>query len=143
MAQAKIGDTVRVHYTGTLEDGQQFDSSSGRDPLEFTIGRGAVIPGFENAVIGMAPGESRSVTIPSQEAYGDHRPEAVQEIERAQIPPGLEVEPGMRLEASDKEGHPLLVTVVEVSDSAVTLDANHPLAGEDLTFEIELVEIAA
>ncbi len=143
MSQAKIGDTVRVHYTGTLGDGQQFDSSSGRDPLEFIIGRGAVIPGFENAVVGMAPGESRSVTIPSEEAYGSHRPEAVQEIDRTQIPPGLEVEPGMQLEASDREGQPLLVTVVEVSDAKVTLDANHPLAGEDLTFEIELVEIAA
>ena len=102
-----------------------------------------MIPGFENAVVGMAPGKSRSVTIPSEEAYGSHRPEAVQEIDRTQIPPGLEVEPGMRLEASDREGQPLLVTVVEVSDAKVTLDANHPLAGEDLTFEIELVEIAA
>ena len=141
MTQAKTGDTVKVHYTGTLDDGEEFDSSQGRAPLEFIIGSGSVIPGFESAVVGMSPGETRTVIVGADEAYGAHHPEAVREIGRDRIPSDVDVELGMRLEAQDTDGNRLVLTVVDVNDDTVTLDANHPLAGEDLTFEIELVEI--
>ena len=139
---AQAGDTVKVHYTGKLEDGTVFDSSQGREPLEFTIGSGALIEGFEQAVVGMAPGEAKTVQIPSVEAYGPHHEEMVQEIEREVIPSEIEIDIGIRLQASQGEGPPLILTVVEMSESTITVDANHPLAGEDLTFEIDLVEIA-
>ena len=143
MAQAaQAGDTVKVHYTGKLQDGTVFDSSEGRDPLEFTIGSGSLIEGFEQAVVGMTPGEAKMVQIPSAEAYGPHHDEMVQEIERAVIPGEIDLDIGVRLQASQGEGPPLLLTVVEMSESTITVDANHPLAGEDLTFEIDLVEIA-
>lgn len=140
MAEAKAGDTVRVHYTGTLGDGSEFDTSRGREPLEFTVGEGQVIPGFDEAVTGMQPGEEKRVTIPADEAYGQRRPEMVGTIRREQFPPGIHPAVGQQLQMS-QQGHTFVVTVTGVSDDEVTLDANHPLAGEDLTFQLELVEI--
>ena len=141
MSQAKDGDTVKVHYTGSLDDGTVFDSSSGSDPLEFTLGEGSVIPGFEEAVRGMSPGETRTTTIPSAQAYGAHHPEAVFEVSRAQLPPGVEPEAGMQLGLTDPTGQMIPAVITAVTDTTVTIDANHPLAGEDLTFQIQLVEI--
>lgn len=141
MSEAQSGNTVKVHYRGTLNSGAEFDSSAGRDPLEFTIGSGQVIPGFEQALIGMAEGETKTVTIASDDAYGPHRPELVQDVERSSIPPSISLEMGAILTATDQNGQNLRLTVVDVSDETVKLDANHPLAGEDLTFELELMEI--
>ena len=140
MAQAQSGDTVRIHYTGTLADGSVFDSSRGRAPLEFTLGSGQVIAGFDDAVTGMAVGEAQTVTIPAAQAYGPRRPELVRELPRAQFPAQIEPAVGQQLQVSGGT-HPMVVTVRAVSDRAVLLDANHPLAGEDLTFALELVEI--
>ena len=140
MQQAKPGDTVRVHYTGTLDDGTEFDSSQGRDPLEFTLGAGQVVPGFDAAVTGMQPGETKTVTIPAAEAYGDPRPELLLSVPRTQIPPNVEPRVGQRLQVGrGAQAFPVLVH--EVTDEHVVLDGNHPLAGQDLTFELELVEI--
>lgn len=141
MTAVKSGDTVRVHYTGTLEDGAQFDSSVGREPLQFTVGQGQVIGGFEQAAMGLQPGESRTVTVPAEDAYGAHRPDLVQEIERVSLPQDIDFQEGLQLQAQGPNSQPLLLTVTSVSDQSVTLDANHPLAGKDLTFDIELVEI--
>ena len=138
--QAKTGDTVRIHYTGTLNDGSVFDSSEGRDPLEFTLGEGQVIPGFEEAVAGMAVGEEKTVTIPADEAYGRTRQELVLTVPRAQLPAGMEPRVGQQLQLM-QGSEAFVVTVREVRDDAVVLDANHPLAGQDLTFELSLVEI--
>jgi peptidylprolyl isomerase len=141
MAQAENGDTVRVHYTGTFDDGEIFDSSSGREPLEFTMGSGQLIPGFDRAVDGMSPGESKTVKIPAEEAYGPHREEMMLEVDRAQVPPDLDPKVGERLEIKQQDGRSVPVTVTEVTDTQVVLDGNHPLAGKSLNFEIELVEI--
>ncbi len=140
---ANLGDTVRVHYTGRLDDGSEFDSSAGREPIEFTLGAGQVIPGFEKAILGMEPGESKTFTIPAEEAYGPHRPELVHRVPRAQIPPHVELYEGARLEARDQAGNRIALTVLEVTDEEVTMDANHPLAGQNLTFEVQLVEVVA
>lgn len=140
MVSAKAGDRVRVHYTGTLADGSVFDSSAGRDPLEFTVGSGQVIPGFDEAVSGMKPGEEQTVTIPAVEAYGARREELVIEVERQRLPDDLEPEVGQQLQLS-QEGQSFVVRVTDVSEGSVTLDANHPLAGEDLTFQLQLVDI--
>lgn len=142
MVQAKSGDTVKIHYTGRLEDGTVFDSSAEREPLEFTIGGGQVIPGFEQAVLGMALEESKTEKIPMDQAYGPHREEMVLEVSREQIPPDINPEVGQQLQIQQANGQSVPVFVTEVTDSQITLDANHPLAGEDLTFEIQLVEIA-
>lgn len=143
MSQAKTGDTVRIHYTGTLTDGTEFDSSSGRDPLEFTIGEGQIIPGLERQIEGMAVGDTKTVTIESGEAYGPRHEEAIHEVAREQIPDTVELQVGIELQASGQNGQVLRLRVVEVGDETVKLDANHPLAGEDLVFAVELVEIAA
>jgi peptidylprolyl isomerase len=137
----KQGDTVKVHYTGKLDDGTVFDSSVERDPLEFTIGEGQIIPGFEGAVIGMEAGESKVVVIDSVDAYGPHFEELVQVVDRAQIPDDIELEVGIQLQANHPQGGPLILTITEFSAETVTLDANHPLAGKDLTFEIEVLSI--
>jgi FKBP-type peptidyl-prolyl cis-trans isomerase 2 len=141
MSQAKQGDTVRVHYTGTLEDGEVFDSSKGREPLEFVVGAGQVIPGFEKAVEGLAPEESRKVTLPPEEAYGERDDSRVLTIERERIPSEIDIEVGTTLQMQTPEGQALPVTVQDIGEESVTLDANHPLAGKALTFEVELVEV--
>jgi peptidylprolyl isomerase len=140
MAQVEDGNTVKVHYTGKFEDGTVFDTSGDRDPLEFTIVRGRLIPGFEQAVIGMSPGESKTVNIPAGEAYGQHNAEMLTEVDRSQFPAHLNPEVGQQLQI-DRDGQTVVVTVASVSESTVTLDANHPLAGKDLIFDIQLVEI--
>ncbi|HEX6924892.1 MAG TPA: peptidylprolyl isomerase [Longimicrobiaceae bacterium] len=140
MDRAQPGDTVRVHYTGSLEDGSVFDSSRGRDPLEFTVGSGRVISGFDQAVTGMAEGEERTVTIPAAEAYGDHRDDLVFSVPREQFPPGMEPAVGLEVQLT-QGGQRAIARISEVTDDAVTLDANHPLAGKDLTFDLELVEL--
>lgn len=141
MSKAQSGDTVRVHYTGTLHDGDQFDSSMGGEPLEFTLGEGRLIPGFEAAVVGMEPGETTTATVASDEAYGPRRDELVAAVERDQLPDDLDLSVGQALQMKDPEGRPFVVHVTAVENDQVTLDANHPLAGKDLQFEIELVEI--
>ena len=141
MAEAKKGDTVRIHYTGKLEDGIVFDTSDGRDPLEFTIGEGQVIPGFEEGVLGMNSGDSKTVNIPSDQAYGPRREELVGEVNRDQFPPDVTPEIGQQFQMQRPDGQAMEVTVMEVSEETVKLDANHPLAGKRLTFEISLAEI--
>jgi peptidylprolyl isomerase len=140
MAKAQRGDTVRVHYTGTLDNGEQFDSSRGMDPLTFTLGEGRVIQGFDDAVDGMAVGESKRVTIPAAEAYGARRDELTLRIPRADLPSDLDLEVGSQLRM-EQGGEAIVVTVRDLNDESVMLDANHPLAGEALTFDLELVEI--
>jgi peptidylprolyl isomerase len=142
MRQAENGDTVRVHYTGRLDDGTIFDSSRDRESIKFTLGRGQLIKGFEDAVVGMSVGEVKTVRIPSDEAYGPHREELVLRVPRAQFPPNIEPRKGLALSIRQPDGGIMEVEITEVSEDSVTLDANHPLAGKDLTFEIELVEIA-
>ncbi|BDA73543.1 peptidyl-prolyl cis-trans isomerase, FKBP-type, putative [Rivularia sp. IAM M-261] len=143
MGQAKVGDTVTVHYTGKLTDGTVFDSSSGGDPLEFTIGTGQLIPGFEDAVVGMNAGDSKTTHIPVDQAYGTYRDDMVIEVDREQMPPELEPEIGQQLQLQQPTGQVIPVVITEISDSTITLDANHPLAGEDLVFDIQLVGIGA
>jgi peptidylprolyl isomerase len=140
MAQAKKGDTVKVHYKGTLTDGTEFDNSAQREPIEFALGSGTLIPGFEKAVEGMAPGESKTFTISVDEAYGPRREELIMTIPRDQIPPDLNPSFGEHL-VLEREGQEIRVVVVESNEEGVQLDANHPLAGEDLVFEINLLEI--
>jgi peptidylprolyl isomerase len=142
MAQAKTGDTVKVHYTGKLDDGTVFDSSAGRDPLEFKIGEGRLIPDFEQAVVGMNPGESKTIQIPSGNAYGPYHEEMVINIERKDLPEDLEPHIDQRLQVRQSEGQEFVVTVTEVTETSITLDGNHPLAGKDLTFDIQLTEVA-
>ena len=142
MTVAKSGDSVKVHYTGTLEDGTQFDSSVGVDPLEFTLGGGQVIVGFDEAVTGMAPGEKKSVTIPAEKAYGQRNEEMVISAPRNEVPADITPEVGQRLQLAGPNGQPIMVEVTEVTDEHIQLDANPPLAGNDLTFALELVEIA-
>ncbi|MBU0520305.1 peptidylprolyl isomerase [bacterium] len=142
MAAAKNGDQVKVHYVGKLQDGTIFDSSENRDPLQFKLGEKEVIPGFEEAVVGMEAGEKKTVTIPEDEAYGPQLEDLVATFDRDQFPGDVELELGQQLEIPREDGQKLLVRVSELSEDAVTLDANHPLAGQDLTFEIELVETA-
>jgi peptidylprolyl isomerase len=141
MAQAKQGDTVNVHYTGKLEDGTVFESSIGREPLQFKIGGCEVLPDFEQAVIGMSPGESRIVEIPYQRAYGPHRDEMVWVVERDHFPPDNQLEVGQDLLLRHRDGQLIIATVTEVSATSVTIDPNHPLAGKNLTFEIQLVKV--
>ena len=141
MTQAKSGDSVCVHYTGTLDDGTLFDSSRQREPLEFTIGSGMVIPGFEKAAVGMSVGQSKTFTIPCAEAYGERSEELIYVVERTELPQGVEPAPGMALEAQGPDGQPFRLNVTAVDEGTVTLDANHPRAGQDLTFEIELMAI--
>jgi FKBP-type peptidyl-prolyl cis-trans isomerase 2 len=142
VAQAKNGDAVKIHYTGKLTDGTTFDSSADREPLEFTLGQGEIIPGFEEAVVGMEPGESKSIQIKADKAYGPHHKELVTEIDREQIPPGMDVQVGQHLELQSEDGKKRVVRVTDITESSVTLDANHPLAGHDLQFDIKLMEVA-
>lgn len=142
MAEANQGDTVRVHYTGKLNDESVFDSSYERDePLEFTVGSQQVIPGFDDAVEGMEPGDTKEVHLEAEDAYGARQDDHVVEIEKERLPDDVEPEVGLRLQLQHEDGQTVPVTLTEIADDTVTLDANHPLAGEDLNFEIELVEI--
>ena len=141
MAQAKSGDTVKVHYTGKLTDNTVFDTSTDREPLQFTIGGGQLIPDFEEAVIGMNPGDSKTVEISSERAYGPHQQEMVMVVERSDFPEDLKPEVNQRLQVRQQDGQAFAVTVTDVSDDKVTLDGNHPLAGKDLVFDIQLTEI--
>ena len=142
MTQVKPGDTVRIHYTGTLPDGQTFDSSEGREPLEFTVGSGEIIAGLDAALPGIAVGETKTVDVAAEDAYGMPDPAARQAVPRADIPAEIPLDLGTRLQVQTPQGQVMPVTVVEVTESEVVLDANHPLAGRDLTFAIELVAIA-
>jgi FKBP-type peptidyl-prolyl cis-trans isomerase 2 len=142
MQQAKSGDTVKVHYSGRLTDGTTFDSSEGRDPLEFKVGNGDVIRGFDEGVTGMSVGEKKTVHIAADEAYGQKDENRIVEFPRANFPPDLEPEVGMQLNMTSGSGQVIPVTIIEVNKEAVILDANHPLAGQDLIFDIELVDIA-
>lgn len=141
MSKAKNGDKVKVHYTGKFKDGEVFDSSLEREPLEFTIGKGQVIPGFEQAVEGMSPGDIKTTDIPPEKAYGPRHEEMVTEVEKNRFPADMDPKVGQRLQLRQADGKMIRVTVTDVSESRVTLDANHPLAGKNLTFDIKLVEI--
>lgn len=141
MTQAKSGDTVKVHYTGRLMDGTEFDSSRDRDPLEFKLGEGQVIAGFDDAIEGMDEGESKTVTIPPDQGYGEHRDDLVAELDKGQFPGEKDPEVGMRLQLTTEGGETIGAWVTEVGDDTFHVDANHPLAGKDLVFEIELVGV--
>jgi len=141
MSQAKSGDTVRIHYTGTLDDGTEFDSSVGREPLEFSLGGGQVIPGFDSAVSGMAVGDSKTVTISPDDGYGPRHEQLVQEVPKSTLPEDIEAAVGMQLQSQTPDGQIMNLVVVEIAEETITLDANHPLSGQALTFAIELVEI--
>lgn len=141
MAHPRTGDTVKVHYTGRLRDGSVFDSSRQRGPLELTVGEGQVIPLFEEALTEMEPGEERTVAIPAEQAFGPRRDDLIVSVDRAQFPDHIQPAVGQELQVKRDGGATAIVTVAEVSDEQVTLDTNHPLAGEDLTFDLELVEV--
>ena len=141
MTQAKNNDSVKVHYTGKLKDGTVFDSSQDRNPLQFQLGQGQIIPGFEQAVMGMSPGESKTINIPSNQAYGPRLEDLIQEVPRQQLPTDMEFQVGQRLQLGQEKEQPMIVEVTEVTDASITLDANHPLAGRELFFDIELLEI--
>lgn len=142
MSQAKAGDTVSMHYSGKLSDGTKFDSSEGRDPLEFQVGKGQIIPGLDDAMVGMAVGEKKTVKIEPEQAYGPRDPERVQAVPREQFPDDIPTEPGTQLQMQTPDGQTVPVMVADASDTEVTLDANHPLAGQELTFDVEIVKIA-
>jgi peptidylprolyl isomerase len=141
MSAAKSGDTVSIHYTGTLDDGTEFDSSAGREPLEFTLGSGQVIAGFDDAVTGMTVGDKKSVRMEADQAYGERREELVQEVPRSALPEEIKPEEGMALQSQSPEGHVMNLVVTNVADDSITVDANHPLAGQALSFDIELMKI--
>ncbi len=141
MTKAKNGDTVRINYTGRLTDGTEFDSSAGREPLEFTLGAGQVIPGLETHVAGMETGAKSSVTIPPDAAYGPRREEAIRTIDRSGVPAALELKVGAQLQAKTADGAVMPITVVDFDEASVKIDTNHPLAGRALVFDVELVDI--
>ena len=141
LSKAKDGDTVKVHYTGTLENGEVFDTSKEREPLEFQLGQGQLIPGFEEAVKNMEVGEKTTVEISSDEAYGELREDLVINVPKDQLPDDVTPQVGMQLQVNQQNGQPIPVRITEIGDENLTLDANHPLAGEDLKFEIELLEV--
>ena len=141
MTTVKSGDRVRVHYTGRLDDGEVFDTSEGGTPLAFIVGAGQVISGFENGVIGMAAGDARTVHIPCADAYGERQADGVIQVPREEFPPDLELEIGARVQGQQADGSAVAFTIVSTTDAAITLDANHPLAGKDLTFDLTLVSI--
>jgi|TARA_B110000438_G_C15803972_1_gene646428 FKBP-type peptidyl-prolyl cis-trans isomerase SlpA len=139
--KVELNKNVSVHYTGKLKDGSIFDSSVDREPLSFTVGEGKLIPGFENGIVGMKVNEKKLIEIPSNEAYGDVRDELIQEVAKTNLPEELTPEVGMQLQSNAEDGSTLLVTIVKVEDESVVVDANHPLAGKDLVFDIEVVDI--
>lgn len=137
----KVNDTVKVHYTGTLKNGEVFDSSKGKEPLEFTIGAGQIIPGFENGIMGMKVDESKTINIAADDAYGARRDELVQEVPKAQLPAEINPQVGMQLMSQGPDGQQIPLVVTEVKETSITVDANHPLAGKDLIFEVSIVSI--
>jgi FKBP-type peptidyl-prolyl cis-trans isomerase 2 len=142
MSQVKANDTVKVHYTGSITaNGEIFDSSLEREPLEFTLGQGMLIPGFENGVIDMKVNEKKTINIPKEEAYGVVREELFQEVSKQELPPDLEPQVGMGLVSRGPNGQEHQLRVAQVNENSIVVDANHPLAGHDLTFELEVVEI--
>ena len=141
MKQAKQGDTVKVHYTGKLEDGMVFDTSIGKQPLEFTIGDGKILPDFEKAIIGMQPGDKKTIHIKAENAYGQSREDMIIKVDKKHLPENIEPKVGLNLQIKQENDQVVIVTIKEIGDTTITLDANHPLAGKDLTFELELVEI--
>lgn len=141
MSKVKPNDTIKVHYTGKLQDGQVFDSSREREPLEFTLGQGQIIPGFEKGVIDMEENETKTINISSSDAYGERREEMVQEVPKSQLPPEIKPEVGLPLMSQTPDGQQIRLTVTDVKDETIVVDANHPLAGKDLTFEVEVLEI--
>lgn len=141
MSQVKQNDTVKVHYTGKLADGQVFDTSEGKEPIEFTLGEGQLIPGFENGLIDMKLNEKKTINIPVEQAYGQPREELVQEIDKSQLPPEIEPEVGMGLVSKTPDGREMNLLVAEVKEKSIIVDGNHPLAGKDLIFDLEVVEI--
>ncbi len=141
MSQVKENDTVKVHYTGKLADGQVFDSSEGKEPIEFTLGQGQLIPGFEKGLIDMKVNEKKTISIPKEEAYGEPRAELVQEVEKNQLPEEIKPEVGMGLVSKTPDGKEMNLVVAEVKDETIVVDGNHPLAGKDLIFDLEVVEI--
>ncbi len=141
MAQAKQGDTVKVHFTGKLSDGTVFDTSEGKDPIQFTLGSGQVIEGFDESITGMNVGDSKTINIPQEKAYGERRDELMLEVDRKHLPDNIDPGKGERLEMEDPNGRKIRVTVTDKTDQKLILDANPPLAGQDLIFDIELVEI--
>jgi peptidylprolyl isomerase len=141
MSKAKKGDNVKVHYKGRLTNGEQFDSSEGREPLAFTVGAGQMIKGFDDAIPGMEVGEKKTINIPAKDAYGEKNADAIIEFPKSNIPEDMKLEPGMKLQLQNQAGQPIPVVVSEVKDDVVVLDANHELAGKELVFDIELVRI--
>ncbi len=137
----KKGDKIKVHYKGTLTDGTVFDSSEGREPLEFTVGSGMVIPGFDEGVVDMEVGDKKRIEIPVDQAYGESRPENIIKFPKSNVPDDMEVEVGMQIHLNSQNGQPIPVVVTEVEEETVTLDGNHPLAGKDLVFDLELVSV--
>ncbi|MEL6920185.1 MAG: peptidylprolyl isomerase [Pseudomonadota bacterium] len=142
MTNAQHGNTVHIHYTGRFSDGTVFDTSDGREPLAFELGSGQVIPGLDKAMRGMAVGEKKTVEIPCAEAFGEHHAEGVQEVPRDQMPAEMDPQVGMQLQAEAPNGEAVMLVVTAVANDIVTVDANHPLAGKDLTFDVELVSVA-
>ena len=141
MSTAKVNDKVKVHYTGKLSSGEVFDSSVDREPIEFVVGGGQMIKGFDDGVLGMALNEKKTLNIPAEQAYGESNPALIQTLERTQLPPDLKPEVGQTLVAGSPEGQEMHVQVTELTEATITIDANHPLAGKELIFDIELVEI--
>jgi len=141
MSKVKAEDTVQVHYTGKLSDGQVFDSSENREPLEFTLGQGQIIPGFEQGVLDMEIDETKTIQVPVADAYGEHNKDLLHEVPKSQLPEEIKPEVGMALSSKMPDGREVPLTVTEVKDEAITVDANHPLAGKDLTFEVKVVDI--
>lgn len=141
MQQVKKGDKVKVHYHGRLDNGETFDKSEGREPLEFEVGSGMVIKGFDDGVTGMSVGDKKTINIPFDEGYGPRNPEMIIEMPKERFPKDMEIEVGMPLGMSDGQGQQFQVVITEIKEEVVMLDANHPLAGHDLTFDLELVEI--
>ncbi len=142
MSQAKDGDTVKVHYTGKLENGTVFDTSTDRQPLELTLGSGKIIPGFEKGITGMGVGDTKTITVLPEEAYGPSRKELIVDIKKTDLPEDITPAIGKELQVQQKDGNPIEITITDMDEDTVTLDANHPLAGNTLLFEVELVEIA-
>ena len=141
MSEVKNGDVVKVHYTGKVQDGEQFDSSVGKEPLEFTVGAGQIIKGFDTGVLGMKVGDKKVVVINAEEGYGERSEEAMIEFPKENVPAEMKLEVGLSLTLQDQEGRPFPVTVTEIREDAVVLDANHFLAGKTLVFDIEMVEV--